>query len=250
MIDSTRSTTGTGATIRKSAASTGAQTSRRGRTSATIPTSAATRASQALRVRLTISARLTMPSAVQATLDDAGTAWIDAGNGYQLTLDGTKLAARGKGKRLASVPKELRDGDVADQLEALRDWLIEHERECVATVELWMLRSLAVPRTVLQAVWEDTAWRKPLENAVVIAVKADGSHDHAKAGLFRGVDPKKGVGIVDLDGETGWLATDARRWLSPERRAALDGTEANVEALGERLRQLHQEQGRYTLPES
>jgi hypothetical protein len=50
--------------------------------------------------------------------------------------------------------------------------------------------------------------------------------------------------------QTGWLATEARRWLSPERRAALDGTEANVEALGERLRQLHQEQGGYSLPES
>jgi len=67
VIESTRSTTGTGATIRNSAASTGAQISSRGRTSATMPTSAATSASQALRVRLTISARLTMPSALQAT---------------------------------------------------------------------------------------------------------------------------------------------------------------------------------------
>ena len=182
-------------------------------------------------------------SAVQATIDDAGTAWIDAGNGYQLTLDGNKLAARGKGKRLASVPKEIRDGDVADQLEALRDWLIEHERECVATVELWMLRSLAVPRTVLQAVWEDTAWRKPLENAVVIAVKADGSHDPAKAGLFRGVDPKKGVGIVDLDGETGWLATDRVAIPHPIMIPELDAWRELVGQLNvtQGIAQLHRE---------
>ncbi len=147
--------------------------------------------------------------AVTATVDESGLGWIDAGKGYTITLDAGKLAARNdKGKRLSSVPKEIKDGDAADQLEALRDWLGEHQRECIATVDLWMLRSLSVPRSVLQAVWEDTAWRKPLENAVVVAVKADGGHDHAKSGLFRGVDPKKGVGVVDLDGETGWLETD------------------------------------------
>jgi hypothetical protein len=147
--------------------------------------------------------------AVVANVDEGGLGWIDAGKGYALTLDGGKLAARNdKGKRLSSVPKELKDGDIADQLEALRDWMTEHERECLATVELWMLRSLAVPRAVLQAVWEDDAWKKPLENAVVVAVDGDGSHDHAKSGLFRGVDKKKGVGVVDLDGETVWFDTD------------------------------------------
>jgi hypothetical protein len=144
-----------------------------------------------------------------ANVDEQGLGWVDAGKGYQLTLDGGKLAAKNdKGKRLTSVPKELKDGDVADQLEGLRDWLVEHDRECISQVEQWMLRSLPVPRAVLQAVWEDPSWRRPLENAVVVAVKADGGHDLTKAGLFRGVDAKKGVGIVDLDGETGWLATD------------------------------------------
>jgi hypothetical protein len=155
------------------------------------------------------TAARTKPSAPPVAVDDSGLGWIDAGNGYAITLDDGKLAARNdKGKRLSSVPKEIKDGDAADQLEALRDWLVEHERECIATVDLWMLRSLSVPRSVLQVVWEDTAWRKPLENAVIVAVKADGGHDHAKAGLFRGVDPKKGVGVVDLDGETAWLETD------------------------------------------
>jgi uncharacterized protein DUF4105 len=39
------------------------------------------------------------------------------------------------------------------------------------------------------------------------------------------------------------LRADARRWLSPERRSMLEGVEANVALLGERLRGLHKEQG-------
>ena len=40
-----------------------------------------------------------------------------------------------------------------------------------------------------------------------------------------------------------WLRSEARRWMPPERQAALDATEANVDALGEQLRRLHREQG-------
>ena len=40
-----------------------------------------------------------------------------------------------------------------------------------------------------------------------------------------------------------WLRTEARRWLSPQRLAALDATEANVDVLGAHLRRLYQEQG-------
>jgi hypothetical protein len=40
-----------------------------------------------------------------------------------------------------------------------------------------------------------------------------------------------------------WLRSEARQWLTPERQARLDGTEANVEALGEQLRRLNREQG-------
>jgi Domain of unknown function (DUF4105) len=43
--------------------------------------------------------------------------------------------------------------------------------------------------------------------------------------------------------QSGWLRSEARRWLSDERQEALDGTEANVDALGEQLRRLHREQG-------
>ena len=49
--------------------------------------------------------------------------------------------------------------------------------------------------------------------------------------------------------QSGWLRSEARRWLSEERRAALDTTDANVDALGERLRRLHREQGGLELDE-
>ena len=191
-----------------------------------------------------VAAKPTAAKPVAANVDENGLGWVDAGKGYQLTLDGGKLAAKNdKGKRLTSVPKELKDGDVADQLEALRDWLVEHDRECIAQVEQWMLRSLPVPRAVLQAVWEDPSWRRPLENAVVVAVKPDGGHDLAQAGLFRGVDPKKGVGIVDLDGETGWLAADRVAIPHPILIQELDAWRELVTQLGvtQGIAQLHRE---------
>ena len=184
------------------------------------------------------------PKAVTATVDDQGLAWVAAGKGYQLAFEDGKLVAKNdKGKRLSSVPKEVKDGDTADQLEALRDWLVEHDRECIATVEQWMLRSLPVPRAVLEKVWDDTSWRKPLENAVVVAVRADGGHDESKAGLFRGVDPKKGVGVVDLDGETTWLDTDRVAIPHPILISELDGWRELVTQLGvsQGIAQLHRE---------
>jgi hypothetical protein len=179
-----------------------------------------------------------------ATVDEHGLGWTDAGKGYQLSLEGGKLVAKNPaGKRLTSVPKEVKDGDTADQLEALRDWLVEHERECAATVDQWMLRSLAVPRSVLESVWDDPAWRKPLENAVVVAVTADGGHDAAKAGLFRGVDRKKGVGVVDLDGETAWLDTERVAIPHPILIAELDAWRELITQLGvaQGISQLHRE---------
>ena len=44
------------------------------------------------------------------------------------------------------------------------------------------------------------------------------------------------------------LRSEARRWLPPQRQAALDATEANVDALGKQLRRLHEEQGGLQLP--
>jgi hypothetical protein len=170
--------------------------------------------------------------------------WVDAGDGYALALEAGKLVARNaKGKRLSAVPRQLRDGGAAEQLEALRDWLAEHDRACLAIVEQWMLRSLPVPRAVLEEVWDDPAWRTPLDNAVVVAVDASGRHDPGHAGLFRGVDRSRGIGVVDLDGETVWLATDRIAIPHPILLPELDGWRELVTQLGvvQGVSQLHRE---------
>lgn len=170
--------------------------------------------------------------------------WVDAGDGYALALEAGKLVARNaRGKRLSAVPRQLRDGEVAGQLEALRDWLAEHDRACQATVEQWMLRSLPVPRAVLEQVWDDPAWRTPLENAVVVAVDAGGRHDPASAGLFRGVDRSRGIGVVDLEGETVWLTADRIAIPHPILLAELDAWRELVTQLGvvQGVSQLHRE---------
>ena len=134
--------------------------------------------------------------------------WVEAGGGYQLALMGEKLVCKNaKGKVLASVPKEVRDGEAAEQLLALREWLENHTSECLEAVETWMLRSLPVPLGVLAGVWADSTWRALLENALVAPVDADGEPDLLSVGFLKAADAARGLGIVDLDGESRWLTT-------------------------------------------
>lgn len=135
--------------------------------------------------------------------------WVDAQGGYGLALQGKKLLCRNpKGTQLKSVPKKVRDSDVAQQMLALRDWLAEHRQGCLESVETWMLRSLPVPLEVLARVWDDPAWHTVLENAVVLACDAEGTPDADQGGYLRGAEDKRGLGVVNLDGETDWLQTD------------------------------------------
>ncbi len=136
--------------------------------------------------------------------------WVKAPDGYGLALEGGKLVCRNAaGKQLASVPKKLRESEAAAQLLALGEWLEEHERECADAVDAWLIRSLPVPRAVVEAVWDDPCWRAPLENAIVWPLGAGGNPDPTSAGFLRGVDPKRGVGVVGVDGETRWIDTTA-----------------------------------------
>jgi hypothetical protein len=135
--------------------------------------------------------------------------WIAADKDYQLALEDGKLICRNpKGSQLASVPKWLKDGEVAQQLTALKEWLEQHAAECRGTLELWMLRSLPVARLVLAEIWADPAWSGLLRNLVVCGVKSD-RLDQEESGFLRDVDAKKGVGIVDLDGETQWIQSES-----------------------------------------
>ena len=146
-------------------------------------------------------ARTAKPAGVQP-------GWIDAGKGYALGIRDGAIVARKDGVDLASVPKALGEGLVGEQLSAALDFLEEHARTCVHTVETWMLRSLPVPRAVLESVLRDDAWARVLRDAWVVAIANDGTVDREAGGFFRGVDPVKGIGVVDRDGETTWLASE------------------------------------------
>ena len=136
-----------------------------------------------------------------------GIRWLDADNNYALAIEGGKLICRNPaGKKLASVPKELRESALAEQLTALCEWLADHRTECLHRVEMWMLRSLPVPCDVVRSVWPDPDWAEMLRNLVVTPLDAHGKSNDAQTGLLRNVDPKKGIGVVDRDGETQWIA--------------------------------------------
>lgn len=133
-------------------------------------------------------------------------AWLDAPKEYKIGLREGKLVCQNpKGKELATLPPWLKEDAIAEQLQALSNWLDEHAVECLHTVERWMLRSLAVPREVIAEVWADPDWRAALENMVIAPADADGNPELEQVGLLRDSDPKRGLGIVDLDGESKWL---------------------------------------------
>jgi hypothetical protein len=135
--------------------------------------------------------------------------WIPADKDYELAIEGKKLVCKNpKGKQLASLPKWLRESELAVEMKSLVDWLGEHNLECQATVEMWMLRSLPVPRTAMVSVWDDPSWSGALQNLVVCPLDKKDNPIPDQSGFLRGVDAKKGVGIVDLDGETQWLKVD------------------------------------------
>lgn len=140
------------------------------------------------------------------SIDESGVAWLPAPRDYEIGLRNGKLACRNpKGKVLASVPKWLKEEEIADRLEGLAQWLAEHRLEIQHTIERWMLRSLVIPRELLTHVWPDPDWRELLSNLVVAPANAKGVIEFDQAGLLRDVDAKKGLGVVDIDGETNWL---------------------------------------------
>jgi hypothetical protein len=135
--------------------------------------------------------------------------WIDAGKGYELGIRDGKLVARKDGKELSSVPKPIKTGPIGDRLESAIDFLDDHAITCRTTVESWMLRTLPVPRNILAQVIADDHWNSVLKDAWVVPLDGEGKADRAAGGFFRGVDRDKGIGTVDRDGETVWIAADS-----------------------------------------
>ncbi|MGW6397537.1 DUF4132 domain-containing protein [Streptomyces sp. NPDC055134] len=123
--------------------------------------------------------------------------WMRAGD-YEVALDdGGKVVCRnGKGRLLKSVPPKIADEQAVIGLRQLTEWLERHERDCRERAERWMTRSLPVPAAVLAEVWPDPAWRAALKDLVVTG------DDGEVAGFLRDADPERGIGLVDLDGDT------------------------------------------------
>ncbi|MFG3089301.1 DUF4132 domain-containing protein [Streptomyces antibioticus] len=135
--------------------------------------------------------------------------WVSAGD-YEVALDDGKVVCRNAaGRRLKSVPSKLADHPAVVGLRQLTEWLERHERQCLADVERWMVRSLPVPFAVVVGVWADPAWQAALRDLVVTG--ADGE----VAGFLRDADPERGLGLVDLDGDSVRITADLVRLPHP-----------------------------------
>ncbi|NUU23882.1 MAG: DUF4132 domain-containing protein [Streptomycetaceae bacterium] len=162
--------------------------------------------------------------------------WVQAGD-YEVALeDGTVVCRNAKGKRLKSVPAKLADDATVVALRQLVEWLDRHERTCVADVERWMVRSLAVPAEVVARVWPDPAWQRVLRDLVVTA-------DDGAVGFLRDADPERGIGLVDLDGDTVRTTPRALRIPHPVLLEDLDDLREFAVELGveQRIGQLYRE---------
>ncbi|MFD4508925.1 DUF4132 domain-containing protein [Streptomyces sp. NPDC058457] len=135
--------------------------------------------------------------------------WVTAGD-YEVALDDGKVVCRNTaGRRLKSVPAKLADDPAVLGLRQLAEWLERHERQCLADVERWMTRSLPVPLAVLAQVWPDPAWQAALRDLVVTGT------DGEVAGFLRDADAGRGLGLVDLDGDTVRIAPELVRLPHP-----------------------------------
>ncbi|MEU8652230.1 DUF4132 domain-containing protein [Streptomyces sp. NPDC048737] len=135
--------------------------------------------------------------------------WVSAGD-YEVALDDGKVVCRNAaGRRLKSVPPKIADDPAVVGLRQLVEWLERHEQRCLTDVERWMVRSLPVPFAVLARVWPDPAWRAALRDLVVTG------EDGEVAGFLRDADPERGLGLVDLDGDTVRITPDLVRLPHP-----------------------------------
>ncbi|MFJ3662643.1 DUF4132 domain-containing protein [Streptomyces sp. NPDC090119] len=163
--------------------------------------------------------------------------WVPAG-GYEVALDGGKVVCRNAaGRLLKTVPAKIADDPAVVGLRQLTEWLERHERESLAAVERWMVRSLPVPLAVVTRVWPDPSWRAALSDLVVTG------EDGRVAGFLRDADPERGLGLVDLDGDTVRIAPERVHIPHPVLLADLEELREFAVELGveQRAQQLFRE---------
>ncbi|MGW4896255.1 DUF4132 domain-containing protein [Kitasatospora sp. NPDC004240] len=167
-------------------------------------------------------------------------AWVETGSGgYQVALDedGKVVCRNAAGRPLKSVPPKLNDDPVVAGLRQLTGWLAAHRRSCLEDAERWMVRSLPVPAAVLTAVWADEDWRAVLRDLVVTGP------DGEVAGFLRDADADRGLGLVDLDGDTVRLTAEEIRIPHPVLLEDLDELREFAVELGvsQQVQQLYRE---------
>jgi hypothetical protein len=133
--------------------------------------------------------------------------WIAAEDGFEVSLAAGKIVCRREGgKVLKSVPKAVKETEAVLSLRQLAEWLDRHADGCLREVEDWLVRSLPVPAAVIASVWPDESWRAILHDVVVAPVDDGGQWRLDAAGFLRDVDASGRLGVLDLDGESAWLA--------------------------------------------
>jgi hypothetical protein len=134
--------------------------------------------------------------------------WLATTGGYEITVRSGKVVCRNAKKaELRTIPPAVRSDPVTTTVAQLIEWLERHQTQCRADVERWMVRSLPVPAVVLTQVWPDDAWRSVLTDLVIAVVDADGGWDPEQVGFLRDAGDK-GIGLVNLDGETVRVTAD------------------------------------------
>ncbi|WP_449064190.1 DUF4132 domain-containing protein [Planomonospora algeriensis] len=166
--------------------------------------------------------------------------WLSAGDGYEIALVEGRVAARATagraaGRRLKSLPKQVRDHPETERLRRLAEWLDRHAAECLAQADAWMVSSLPVPTGLVARVWPDEAWRSVLRDLVVVGDDPD------ETGFLRDVTASGELRVVNLDGETVRLSPRAVTLPHPVLLPDLEDLREFAAELGvvQRVEQIH-----------
>lgn len=164
--------------------------------------------------------------------------WLAAGDGYEVALVEGRVAARATsgraaGRRLKSLPKQVREHPEVERLRRLAEWLDRHEAACVARVDAWMVSSLPVPTELVARVWPDEAWRSVLRDLVVVG--------DDEVGFLRDVTDSGELRVVNLDGETVRLSPETVTLPHPVLLPDLEELREFAAELGvtQRVEQIH-----------
>lgn len=166
--------------------------------------------------------------------------WLSAGEGYEIALVQGRVVARATagraaGRRLRSLPKQVREHPEAERLRRFAEWLDRHDASCLARADGWMVSSLPVPTALLARVWPDEAWRSVLRDLVVVG------DDPGETGFLRDVTDAGVLRVVSAGGETVRLSPRTVSLPHPVLLPALPELREFAAELGvaQRVEQIH-----------